>query len=189
MGAVAPAPGFSASAQADFVQAILQPTLKGLEQEGLDYRGFIFFGLMIQEDRCYLLEYNARLGDPETQGVLPLADFDFIDVCTRILDGGLGDFRLSWKSGAVCAPVAVASGYPGEYRVGDRIAFKAGAENRHIFFAGAERTSDGLYTSGGRVFSAAAWGPDLGTAREWAYRTFESVHFPGMEYRKDIGLP
>ncbi|MDR1930253.1 MAG: phosphoribosylamine--glycine ligase [Treponema sp.] len=195
MGAVAPAPDFSAAAQRDFVESILKPTLRGIKAEGFDYRGFIFFGLMVSEDRCRLLEYNVRLGDPETQAVLPLMESDFAELCLAILDGSVNSFPLSWKPGAVCAPVAVAEGYPGEYRRGDPVAFnefsfeKTGAL---LFAAGAVRgaggpAGTGLRSAGGRVLAVSAYGADAAEAREKAYRALRSVSFEGMDYRRDIG--
>jgi phosphoribosylamine--glycine ligase len=197
MGAIAPAPGFSAALERDFEEAILAPTLKGMEAEGFDYRGFIFFGLLLQDRRCYLLEYNVRLGDPETQAVLPLMDSDFAELCASIENGTLEDFRLSWKPGAVCAPVAVAAGYPGEYRKGDPIAFNEAAfagTKALCFAAGAVRSAggpegSGLRTAGGRVLTVSAYGADGAEARSRAYRALEAVHFEGMDYRRDIGAP
>jgi phosphoribosylamine--glycine ligase len=195
MGAIAPAPDFGDAAMRDFDTAILQPTLRGIEAEGLDYRGFLFFGLMVRDDRCHLLEYNVRLGDPETQAVLPLMDSDFAGLCAAILDGSLAGFPLEWKSGAVCAPVAVADGYPGAYHRGDPIAIdravldKSGAR---LFVAAARRveTVNGseLHTAGGRILAVSAWGADGEAAREKAYDALSAVSFPGMVYRKDIGL-
>jgi phosphoribosylamine--glycine ligase len=202
MGAIAPVPDFSVTAQEDFRAAILEPTLRGMEQEGMDYRGFIFFGLMVWEGRCSLLEYNVRLGDPETQAVLPLMDADFAGLCLSLLDGSLGSFPLGWKDGAVCAPVAVAEGYPGPYRKGDPLTIdrerlaKTGAR---LFIAGAEArfpgaatgpagpAGPGLYTSGGRVLALSAWGANGNEAHNRAYRALEAVSFPGMAYRTDIG--
>jgi phosphoribosylamine--glycine ligase len=191
MGAVAPAPGFSAAAMEDFDAAILQPTLRGMEAEGMDYRGFIFFGLMIRDDRCYLLEYNARLGDPETQAVLPLMDADFPALCSAILDGSLADFPLNWKSGGICAPVAVAGGYPGPYRKGDPIVIDEAAlakTGARIFVAGAVLAGQQLQTAGGRVLAASAWGADPEAARKNAYEALAAVSFEEMACRKDIGL-
>jgi phosphoribosylamine--glycine ligase len=194
MGAIAPVPDFSAAAMEDFDTAILRPTLKGMEAEGMDYRGFIFFGLMVKDDRCYLLEYNVRLGDPETQAVLPLMDADFAGLCGAILDGSLAGFPLNWKPGAVCAPVAVAGGYPGAYRRGDPIAIDEAAlakTGARIFIAGAGHVEAAagpeLRTAGGRVLAASAWGADGDAAREKAYEALAAVSFAGMAYRKDIG--
>ena len=190
MGAIAPVPDFSQAAQADFMQSILEPTLKGMKAEELDYRGFIFFGLMIHEDRCYLLEYNVRLGDPETQAILPLMDFDLVDLCNAIFAGQ--DFPLTWKQGAVCAPVAVADGYPGSYRKGDPITIDIAALKKtgaKVFISGAstEGESSVLRTSGGRVLTVSAFGADAAEAYANAYHGLEAISFEGMGFRRDIG--
>ncbi|MCL2067644.1 MAG: phosphoribosylamine--glycine ligase [Treponema sp.] len=188
MGAIAPVPDFSPAEQQDFIVSILQPTLNGIKAEALDYRGFIFFGLMIKNEKCYLLEYNARLGDPETQAVLPLMDFDLPDLCAAILAGQ--EFTLKWKEGAVCAPVAVAEGYPGKYRKGDLINInKPALENTgaKIFFSGAERDASGIRTSGGRVLTVSAFGADAVQAGANAYSGLKAISFNGMGYRNDIG--
>lgn len=195
MGAAAPVVDFSAVAREDFRTAILEPTLKGLRAAGIEYRGFLFFGLMVHENRCSLLEYNARLGDPETQALLPLMKSDFSELCFAAALGTLEKFNLEWKSGAVCAPVAVAAGYPGTCRTGDPVAFnetsfeKTGAL---LFAAGVVRgaggpAGSGLRTTGGRVLSVAAYGRDAAQAREKAYLALEAVSFEGMDYRRDIG--
>jgi phosphoribosylamine--glycine ligase len=196
MGAVAPAPGFSPACQKDFEDAILLPTLKGMEKEKMDYRGFIFFGLMVRENRCHLLEYNARLGDPETQAVLPLLDSDLAALCEAILNGSLGSFPLRWKKGAVCAPVLAAEGYPGPYRKGDPIAFNLPGLERtgaKIFIAGAEKggggaLGSGLRSSGGRVMTVSCMAGGAEEARIKAYESLWFINFEGMAYRKDIGL-
>jgi phosphoribosylamine--glycine ligase len=195
MGAIAPAPDFTEACQKDFIKNILKPTLTGIRAEGLDYRGFIFFGLMIKDEVCSLLEYNVRLGDPETQAVLPLMDGDFAELCLAIHGGGLAEFPLKWKSGAVCAPVAVAAGYPGDYRKGDPIAINEAAlakTGARLFVAGAQRGAggalgSGLRTAGGRVLAVSALGANADDAWERAYRALGAVGFEGMDYRRDIG--
>jgi phosphoribosylamine--glycine ligase len=195
MGAVAPVPEFTQAAQSDFVVSILSPTLRGMEAEKLDYRGFIFFGLMVNGDRCFLLEYNARLGDPETQAVLPLMDSDFAALCSAIVDGSLSSFPLKWKKSYVCAPVAVVEGYPGSYPSSDPIAVNPTGLERtgaKLFIAGAQRGAggalgSGLRTSGGRVLAVSAAGADPDEARAKAYAALGFVTFEGMDYRKDIG--
>jgi phosphoribosylamine--glycine ligase len=195
MGAIAPVPDFTPEAQKDFVKNILEPTLKGMEAESMDYRGFIFFGLMIDEDRCNLLEYNVRLGDPETQAVLPLMESDFAKLCLAMLDDDLAAFPLTWKSGAVCAPVAVARAYPGAYHKGDLITINEpalAAAGVKLFIAGAQCGADGsmdtgLRTSGGRVLAASAWGTGADEAWTKAYQGLKAVDFDGMDYRRDIG--
>ncbi|MDR2785763.1 MAG: phosphoribosylamine--glycine ligase [Treponema sp.] len=208
MGAVAPVPDFSPALEQDFNARILRPTLKGMEQEGLDYRGFIFFGLMIRNERCFLLEYNVRLGDPETQAVLPLMDSGLGDLCLAILENRLDAFLPAWKTGAVCAPVAVAGelpgfpGYPGPYRKGDPITVdwgKFSGTGARLFAAGAAAAPEAaggvaeagrapLVTSGGRVLAVSAWGADAALARERAYAGLSAVSFEGMAYRTDIGV-
>jgi len=195
MGAIAPVPDFNTALQKDFETAILNPTLRGLEAEGFDYRGFIFFGLLIQGGKCYLLEYNVRLGDPETQAVLPMMNSDFADLCVAIENKTLGEYRLLWKPGAVCAPVVVAEGYPGDYRKGDPIALNEVAFEKTgaiLFAAGAQRSpggavGSGLRTAGGRVLCVSAYGANGKDAQEKAYRALRAVHFADMDYRKDIG--
>lgn len=206
MGAVAPAPGFTEALFDQFEKNILQPTLKGLVAENFDYRGFIFFGLMITKNGPKLLEYNVRLGDPETQAVLPLLETDFLSLCQAIIDGSLKDISLSWKKGFVCAPVAVSDGYPGSYPKGLPISIdteKLANKNLKILFAGvaANQRSDPsrlskvpialgqLVTSGGRVFAASAYAETFEGARDLAYEAIKHVQFDGMFYRKDIGMP
>jgi phosphoribosylamine--glycine ligase len=118
MGAIAPVPDVTDAVLADFTRAILEPTLKGLIADSIEYQGFIFFGVMLTKNGSKLLEYNARLGDPETQAVLPLMQSGFLELCESILDMSLVSFPLAWKKGAVCAPVLVSGGYPGAYKTG-----------------------------------------------------------------------
>jgi phosphoribosylamine--glycine ligase len=189
MGAIAPVPDFTAGE--DFRRAILEPTLRGIAAEGMEYRGFIFFGLMVVEKKCFLLEYNVRLGDPETQAVLPLMDSDFAQLCLAVEQGSLYDFPLAWKNGAVCAPCAVAEGYPGAYRKGSAVVIDEEAlakTSAKLFAAGAGRNGEGgLISSGGRVLTMAAYGHTADQAREEAYRALDAVRFEGMTFRRDIG--
>lgn len=206
MGAVAPAPGVSEETLRRFRSDILEPTLRGFIAEGYDYRGFVFFGLMITPSGPKLLEYNVRLGDPETQAVLPLMESDFFSLCRSIADGTLGSFPLSWKEGVCCAPVAVSRGYPGSYEKGKGVSINRSAleaQDARVFVAGAIRNQrksldDGilpeppessLVTTGGRVLCVSAVGATLEEARERAYGALSGVTFEGMLYRRDIGLP
>ena len=195
MGAIAPVPDFTRKLQNDFEKAILLPTLKGMETEKMDYRGFIFFGLMIKDEQCYLLEYNVRLGDPETEALLPLLDSDFPSLCSAILDGTLDSFNLKWKKEFACAPVAVASGYPEAYNKGFPIASNTAKLEQlgaKLFIAGAKRgdggpLGSGLRTTGGRVFAVCARGADAEEANKKAYEALRFINFDGMAFRKDIG--
>jgi phosphoribosylamine--glycine ligase len=155
---------------------------------------------MVNKNRCYLLEYNVRLGDPETQAVLPLMDFDLVELCDAMIDGR--EFHLTWKQGAVCAPVAVAEGYPGPYLKGDAISINAAALGKidaKVFISGAfmgqsapgvveaNSPSPTLLTSGGRVLTVSAFGQNADEAYDRAYKGLEAISFDGMGFRRDIG--
>ncbi len=196
MGAVCPLSDVTKETMEQFEKNILQPTLRGLIEEKMDYRGFIFFGLMITKDGPKALEYNVRLGDPETQAVLPMMDFDFAQLCQAIMNGTLANFDLKWKDGFQVAPVAVSGGYPYKYQKGNKISFddaKISAAGAKVFVAGAikdRRTEEKvLITSGGRVLACSAHGATFGEAWKKAYEALEGIDFDGMFYRKDIGLP
>lgn len=197
MGAVCPLSDVTPEIMERFRTDILEPTLKGLIAEKFDYRGFLFFGVMLTRNGPKLLEYNVRLGDPETQAVLPLMDFSFIDLCCSIVNGTLGSFDFAWKKGFQVAPVIVSGGYPGEYKKGEAITINeplVAASGAKIFIAGArfDRKSaggNGLVTSGGRVLACSAFGPSFSDAWANAYSAVNAVRFNGAFFRKDIGLP
>lgn len=202
MGAICPLSDVTSELMEQFKKDILVPTLKGLIAEKYDYRGFIFFGVMNTKDGPKLLEYNVRLGDPETQAVLPLMDFDFAAMCCSIINGTLNRFSFAWKTGYVVAPCVVSGGYPGKYEKGKTISIvqslykKSGSK---IFIAGAnldrraqnkaDKNATGLVTSGGRVLACSTYGKTFDEAWKNAYMAVSSVKFDGAFYRKDIGLP
>lgn len=191
MGAVCPLSDVTPDIMEAFDKTILQPTLRGLVAEGFDYRGFIFFGVMITEDGPKLLEYNVRLGDPETQAVLPLMDFDFAALCKAISDESLKGFEMKWKNEFAVAPVAVSGGYPGSYPKGKAISIDQKVIDQNgakVFVAGA-MGKESLQTSGGRVLAVCAKGQNFDEAWKKAYAAMQGVSFEGMFYRKDIGLP
>ena len=191
MGAVCPLSDVTPAIMEAFDKTILQPTLRGLVAEGFDYRGFIFFGVMITKDGPKLLEYNVRLGDPETQAVLPLMDFDFAALCKAISDESLKGFEMKWKNEFAVAPVAVSGGYPGSYPKGKAISIDQKVIDQNgakVFVAGAVG-KESLQTSGGRVLAVCAKGQSFDEAWKKAYAAMQGVSFEGMFYRKDIGLP
>lgn len=195
MGAICPLDDVTDKMMEQFDKDILQPTLEGLIKEKFDYRGFIFFGVMLTSKGPKLLEYNVRLGDPETQAVLPLMDFDFTSMCTAILNGSLKNFAFKWKPGYQVAPVVVSGGYPGAYKKGCEITFNEAllkASTAKIFVAGAvsgRRGQGDMLTSGGRVLACSAYGSTFKEAWEKAYQGVSAVKFEDAFYRKDIGLP
>lgn len=202
MGAVTPLDDVTPEIMEQFNQEILEPTLKGLIAENFDYRGFIFFGVMLTKNGPKLLEYNVRLGDPETQVVLPMMNFDFAQMCKAIINGTLRDFKFEWEKGYAVAPVAVSDGYPNSYKKGIPIEINNIAKDMNgckIFIAGAieDRRSKSankwqklpLITNGGRVLAACAQADTFEAAWHNAYELLKLIRFDGMFYRKDIGLP
>ena len=204
MGAVCPVDDYTDELKVQFQKNILEPTLKGLIEEGFDYRGFIFFGLMLTSEGPKCLEYNVRLGDPETQVVLPMMDFDFKEMCDSIANGTLKEFKMNWKNGYQIAPVVVSAGYPKSYKKGyqileDKTLLEEKENDAKIFIAGAiedrraKRSPDpnalGLITNGGRVLCCSAHGETFDQARKKAYEALSAISFDGMFYRRDIGLP
>ena len=192
MGAVCPLSDVTPEIMEQFNQSCLEPTLKGLIAEKFDYRGFIFFGVMLTKDGPKLLEYNVRLGDPETQAVLPMMDFDFAALCKAIAEENLKDFNCTWKNGFSAAPVAVSGGYPQSYAKGKEISINEKAvanTGAKVFIAGAIEENGKLLTSGGRVLACSAFGQTFEKAWQASYEALKNINFEGMFYRKDIGLP
>lgn len=185
MGAISPNPYCSEEVLKDFEKNIMNPTLKGIQQENLDYIGIIFFGIMITKKGIYLLEYNVRMGDPETQAVLPLMKTDLVELIEASLQGKLHKFDLKWEKGACCSVVAASKGYPGKYSTGFTI---EGMENSsNVFAAGVEVKNGEFVTSGGRVLSVYGLGDNLDKAIESAYNNLKEISFQGMYFRTDIG--
>lgn len=186
MGVVAPNPYYTEEVSRDFEENILKPTLRGFKEENLDYKGIVFFGVMITNKGVYNLEYNVRMGDPETQAVLPLMESDFVEVIEYALENRLKDYEIKWKSMSSCCVVAASGGYPREYETGFEINIQKDIASK-VFIAGAKQSEEKLLTSGGRVLSVVSTGKNLEEAIETSYKELSKVSFEGMYYRKDIG--
>ncbi|MBU3192017.1 phosphoribosylamine--glycine ligase [Clostridium bowmanii] len=186
MGAIAPNPYCTSEVLEEFQKHILEPTLVGIQEEKMDYKGIIFFGIMITQKGVYLIEYNARLGDPETQAVLPLMKSDFTELVISALEGDLVNFDLKWNAGHSCCVIAASKGYPGRYDTGFEISQLSKLQGK-LFLAGAKEEKGNLKTAGGRVLGITAFGDTLEQAREIAYADMKKIHFQGMYYRTDIG--
>lgn len=186
MGAIVPNFYCTEEVLDSFNKEILEPTLKGIKSENMDYVGTIFFGVMITKKGVYLLEYNVRMGDPETQGVLPLMESDYVELMLKAIDKELNNYSIKWKDEHACCITAVSKGYPGSYEKGFKI---SGIEDVKckVFIGGAKEQNEDLVTSGGRVLNVVALGKTLDEAREKAYREIEKVKFEGIYYRRDIG--
>jgi phosphoribosylamine--glycine ligase len=170
---------------------VVQPTISGLRADGLDYRGFLYFGLMITAEGPKSLEYNCRLGDPETQAIMLRADFDLAELLVASAKGDLGSCAARWKPGASCYVVLAAKGYPEKPEMGAEILGLeriAGDSGREIFHAGTRRDGEHYYVSGGRVLGVGAIGVSVGDATRLCYDMISILSASGCRYRNDIGL-
>lgn len=190
MGAVSPNPRITEGFLNEVGERFVRPTLQALLDEGTPYSGFLFVGLMLTLEGPKLLEYNVRLGDPETQAILPrLADGEMRRLCEATARGQMRDLSLSVLPDATCAVVLAAEGYPESPRKGHPITVDSSLHTpqRWLIQAGTQRAQDGLTTAGGRVAAVVARGPDLRQAIASAYEGVKAVRFPGMQFRRDIG--
>jgi phosphoribosylamine--glycine ligase len=190
MGAYSPAPIVNPTVDEKVRREIIQPTLEGLKEEGVDYRGVLYAGLMIQEDQPYLLEYNVRLGDPECQAILPRLRSDFVELALAVAEGHLAGHSLLWEERSCVCVVLTAKGYPGSYEKGDVIEGLEAAsrvQDVTLFHAGTLKKNGQWLTHGGRVLGVSALGDTLEKAIARAYEAVEKIHWKGMHYRKDIG--
>ncbi|MCT3733028.1 phosphoribosylamine--glycine ligase [Elizabethkingia anophelis] len=185
MGTVAPSPEFNGMHYADFERNIMLPTLKGLKQENLSFKGFIFFGLMVTAEGSYLLEYNMRLGDPETQVILPLMENSLVDVINDCMEGKPVELKFADKK-AVCV-VMVSGGYPRNIETGLEIKGTDKVDTLCLL-AGARKGGNSYYTTGGRVVNVIGFGETYDDARKQAYDNIKKVSFDYGFYRHDIGL-
>jgi phosphoribosylamine---glycine ligase len=171
---------------------IVEPTLKGLRADGIRYQGFLYIGLMLTKTGPKVLEFNCRLGDPETQAILARADFDLTDVLADLAALRLDPAKLRWKTGASACVVLASGGYPGKFENGKRIDGLTDAEKItgvKVLHAGTRRDGESIVTSGGRVLGVTATGATLDLALAAAYQAIGKIRFDGMHYRKDIGAP
>lgn len=173
------------------VSTIVEPTLQGLVSDGIPYQGFLYIGLMLTKSGPKVLEFNCRLGDPETQAIVARMDFDLVEVLDDVTAVRLNPSKLKWKPGASACVVLASGGYPGKFETGKRIEGLTAAEQVtgvKVLHAGTKRLDEAIVTSGGRVLGVTAAGPSLEVALASVYEAASKVHFDGMHYRKDIGL-
>lgn len=191
MGTLSPSPYYSKDLAAKCQKEIFEPTIKGMKAEGRSFTGILFFGLMLTKEGPKVLEYNARLGDPETQVVLPRMENDLVEVLEASLESELHKQHLSFKREAAVCVVMASGGYPVEYTKGFPIKGLDGFKDlkgSYLFQAGTKRVGDEVLTNGGRVLGITSFGDNLEQARENAYRQIQKVYFQGAHYRKDIGI-
>jgi phosphoribosylamine--glycine ligase len=174
----------------DFKKEIMEPTLKALQSEGLDFKGIIYFGLMIKNSRAKVLEYNVRFGDPEAQVVLPLLETDLVDIMESVLKEDLDKIEIKWKDKKALCVVMASGGYPVNYEKGKEITGikeAAAAQDIIVFQAGTRLEGNKLLTDGGRVLAVTALGDSFQEVIDKAYQGVEKIHFEDFQIRKDIG--
>lgn len=190
MGAYSPAPVVTDAVHARVMREVIAPTLRGLAAEGMPYTGFLYAGLMIGPDgSARVLEYNCRFGDPETQPILVRLQSDLTVLCDAALAGTLDCVTAQWDPRAAVGVVLAAAGYPDDVRLGDPIAGleQAARLPGKLFHSGTRRDGGRVVTAGGRVLCAVGSGDSVREAQVQAYALVESIHFEGMQFRRDIG--
>jgi len=188
MGAVSPVPFADAAFLQKVEERIVIPSIQGLEKEGIPYKGFLFIGLMNSNGEPYVIEYNVRMGDPETEAVLPRIESDFVDLLEAIAGGSLASYTLELSPQTCATVVMVSGGYPEGYEKGFSIALPDSNSRTVLFHSGTARNESGaLINSGGRVFAVTGMGANLEEALAAAYETIEKVSWQKAYYRRDIG--
>lgn len=186
MGAYSPAPIITPELEDMIIKEIIQPTLDGLKAEGIDYLGFLYAGLMINGDTVKVLEYNCRLGDPETQPIMVRLKSDLVSLCRAALDKNLESMTVEWDSRAALGVVMATEGYPSNYPKGDIISGLDDVEGK-VFHAGTVLQGNTVLTNGGRVLCVVGLGDTVADAKEAAYSQTDRISWNGCFFRRDIG--
>lgn len=189
MGAYSPAPVITKELESLVMERVMRPTIDGLKSEGIKYKGVLYAGLMIKDGIPYVLEFNCRFGDPETQPVLMRLDTDIVDIFDAIADERLSEVEIKWKDEAAVCVVLASGGYPGKYEKGKEVTGLDEAkeiEDAYVFHAGTSFEDGRLVTAGGRVLGVTGLGENIKAAKEKAYEAVEKIRFDGMQFRKDI---
>ncbi|MEO8769429.1 MAG: phosphoribosylamine--glycine ligase [Ferruginibacter sp.] len=189
MGAVSPIPFFDAALQEKVKRTIIEPTVEGLKKDDMNYKGFIFFGLMISGTDPYVIEYNCRLGDPETEVVIPRIKNDLVEIFTAVGNQKLNEINIDIDERAAATIVAVSGGYPGEFIKGKVITGldHDPIEDSLVFHSGTIKEEEKILTNGGRVLAVTAFGADIREASEVGLYMLEQLYFEDMNFRNDIG--
>lgn len=188
MGAICSGDLISAELETLIQSKIVRPTIAGLAKDGKPFKGFLYFGLMVTRDGPKVLEFNCRLGDPETEALVMRMNFDLCEALKLASEGNLSGFRMSWQPRASACVVAAAKGYPGKPETGMKIdGLKPANGNLKVFHSATRKEGISYYTSSGRVLTVAASGESVPEARRRAYEAVKQISFEGMHYRKDIG--
>lgn len=188
MGAVSPVNFVDRSLMKMVEDKIIKPTVNGIASEEMDYSGFIFFGLIKVGDEPMVIEYNVRMGDPETEVVIPRLKADLVDLLQKAAKGELKDTVVSFEKEVACTVMAVSDGYPGAYAKGKSIVGLDQVEESLVFHAGTRKEEDKILTNGGRVMAFTSFGATKKEALAKSYASLKKICFDGITYRKDIGF-
>jgi len=190
MGAYSPAPLITDEIHQTVIDEIIRPTVDGMANEGNPFTGFLYAGLMIENNKPKVLEYNVRFGDPETQPIMMRLQSDIVELCLAAVDGELDQNTTLWDSQYALGVVLAAGGYPGSYNKGDVISGLEGLDTHKtkVFHAGTAIKDEQIITNGGRVLCACGMGNTVADAQKAAYEIVEKIHWDNVYYRKDIGF-
>jgi phosphoribosylamine--glycine ligase len=190
MGAYSPAPILTEELEQRVIKEVMTPVVEGFKRDGIKFKGILYAGLMIDGDDISVLEYNCRLGDPETQPLLARLETDLFEICMAVVEEKLSDIELKWTQESSCCVVLASGGYPGSFEKGKTITGLDAAnelEGVTVFHAGTKFTDGDFATNGGRVLGVTALGENLRAAKERCHEAISKINFEGMHYRTDIG--
>lgn len=188
MGAISPVPFLTDDFREKIETQIVKPTIEGLKKDNLPYKGFVFIGLIKVGNEPKVIEYNVRMGDPETEVVIPRIKNDFLAILQAVDEGRLDEIDLEIDPSVAATVVTVSGGYPESYEKGKRITGLADQGDKMIFHAGTKHEGDDIITAGGRVLAVTSFGKDHQEAVEASYKIISKINFEGINYRKDIGF-
>ena len=189
MGAVSPVPIMNDVLKESIIKKIVKPTIKGFEKDRLDYKGFVFVGLIINNNDPFVIEYNCRMGDPETEVVIPRIKNDFVEILLATANEKLDTIKIETDNRQAVATVAVSAGYPSEYKKGKVITGLTENTNNDnlLFHAGTSQNEKDVITNGGRVLVAVSFAETVKEAAANSSATLQNLHFEGINFRRDIG--
>lgn len=188
MGAISPVPFVNNEFKQKVETQIIKPTINGLKKDNIDYKGFIFIGLMNVKGNPFVIEYNVRLGDPETEVIIPRIKSDILELFDGVANNNLDTKSLTVTTDTVCTVMLVSQGYPQSYEKGKEIKNIDSVTDSFIFHAGTKAENNKIITNGGRVMAISSYGKNMNDALLKSYKNSEKIQFEGKYYRKDIGF-